>query len=119
MSNHHHPAIMAALEACQKGNNSSYQMCMDEWFVLLMFFVSKIIRFSFKSFEALETQCKPCCFMQSLTHTCRLDGAFMHNPKGDGITCWERREFQQLFGMFSNASTVDQVVEHLGQVRNL
>jgi hypothetical protein len=40
----------------------------------------------------------------------------MKNTAGDGISCWERREFQQLFGMFSNASTVDQVVEHLGQV---
>jgi hypothetical protein len=37
MSNYHHPAIMAALQACQKGNNSSYQMCMDTWFVSLMF----------------------------------------------------------------------------------
>jgi hypothetical protein len=57
--------------------------------------------------------------MKPLKSAHRLDGAFMHNPTGDGITCWERREFQQLFGMFSNASTVDQVVEHLGQVRNL
>jgi hypothetical protein len=43
----------------------------------------------------------------------------MKNTAGDGISCWDRREFQQLFGMFSNASTVDQVVEHLGQVRTM
>jgi hypothetical protein len=40
----------------------------------------------------------------------------MKNEGRDGIVVWERREFQQLFGMFSNAATVDQVVKHLGKV---
>jgi hypothetical protein len=52
----------------------------------------------------------------SYTIETRIDGAFMRNTIGDGITVWSRREFQQLFGLFSNSSTVDRVVEQLGQV---
>jgi hypothetical protein len=50
---------------------------------------------------------------------CRLDGEFMKNRGQDGIVVWDRREFQQLFGMFSNAATVDQVVKHMGEVCTL
>jgi len=36
---------------------------------------------------------------------------------GPGTWGWDRRMFQELFGMFTNAATVDSVVECLGKVR--
>ena len=55
-------------------------------------------------------------FTSLILFLCRLDGEFMKNRGQDGIVVWDRREFQQLFGMFSNAATVDQVVKHMGEV---
>jgi hypothetical protein len=55
-------------------------------------------------------------FVFLILFLCRLDGEFMKNRGQDGIVVWDRREFQQLFGMFSNAATVDQVVKHMGEV---
>ena len=107
---------MAALKACQQGNNSSYLLAMEEWFVPMR--SMPIIPCIYQVLKlAILTSCHVPFHAASHVACLRIDGPFAQT--GPGTWGWDRRMFQELFGLFTNSATVDNVVERLGQVRAL
>jgi len=66
---------------------------------------------------AILTSCHVPFHAASHVACLRIDGPFART--GPGTWGWDRRMFQELFGLFTNSATVDNVVERLGQVRAL